>query len=455
MIGNSAAEVLLASRQPFDEDPEYIAAYFARHGKVPMGCSPFRTLQALVPGELIEIQGDSVQRERSPIAINSRANPTDDAEAIEQFKTLLDNSVRQCLPPHADTAVMLSGGLDSGPVALLADRHAKGAGRRLRPISWSLRDFPEADESVWTGQMARQLSESVIWLECSTMLPYSDLENTPVNPEAPGYNPFRALINQCYRSAAERGCDVILNGNAGDDLYHPYPLLYRGYWKHREWAFLLEDLSYSVRRGGLRMLRFKKPLRQLLTWPFAGWHKPRPPAWMTDHAVSQLREPEVWPPECAEHPFPAYAEQLYGPSMTQGRAIELHQSTAFGVERRDPFHNEELVEFMLNAPFSFSFRHHRSKWIMREAMKGMLPERLRLKRRTGVLNSFYLAGKVANRRAIYQLLFDRHREWQRWVKPAVVSSILEDGHDTGAKATLVDQCIGYVLWLNYWTTRTA
>lgn len=450
VVGNSAADVFRASGHRFEEDPEYLAGFFSLGGHAPEGHSSFRQVQALLAGELLAIQGQRVHRTRSPIAISERPTWSSEAEAVERFRELLQTSVANCLAPSSDTAVMLSGGMDSGPVAVIADRICQSRNRRLIPISWILRDFPEADESQWIDQVAQELSAPLMRLESGTTLPFSNLAASPVNPEAPFFNAFRPLINQCYQTAAAHGCRVILNGNAGDDLYPAFPLLYRGYIANREWQYLFDDLIESFRRGGWRAVWMKPPLRELLKQPLRRARRRRPRSWLTKDAQRHWIALDTWPPECRQHPVPEFAEQLYGRRMVSGRAQEYFRSCDLGVERRDPYHNEELVAFMLNAPFSFSFRHHRTKWIMREAMKGRLPERIRLKRRTGLMTSFYRAGKASNHKAIVSFLFEQHPEWQRWVKAGAVHAALNDPLNADGRALLIDRCIGYVNWLRYW-----
>ena len=450
VVGNSAADVFRASGHGFEEDSEYLAGYFSLSGQKREGLSAFRCVQSLLPGELLTIDGQRMQRHRSPIQMANDVDWSSEAEAIEKFKSLLESSVSHCLATDTDSAVMLSGGLDSGPVAIIGDRVCRSRGRALIPISWSLRDFPDADETPWVDQLAQDLSTPLVRLEASALLPFSDVASTPVNPESPSFNAFRPLANQCYSTASAMGCSVILNGNAGDELYPDFHILYRGYLAKREWQHLLEDLTVSFRRGGWKAVWSKPPLRDLLKQPLRRFRRQQAPAWLTKGKRKYWSALDIWPPECREHWLPEYAEQLYGRNMASGRAQEYFQSCELGVERRDPYHNEELVAFMLQAPFSFSFRQHRSKWIMREAMRGELPEIFRRKRRTGLMGSFYRAGKRANRSAIASFLFDEHREWQRWIRPDAVRSTLDDDNNKGPASLLVDRCIGYVNWLRYW-----
>ena len=450
IVGNSAADVFRASGHRFEEDPEYLAGFFSLHAQPLEGRTPFRSVRSLLPGELLTIDGARVRRTRTPFPVATRPRWSSENEAVEQFRDLLDDSVRNCLATATDTAVMLSGGMDSAPVAVLADRTLRSTDRRLLPITWSLHEFPEADETRWVDEVAERLSTPLLRLESSQLLPFTDPAAAPVNPESPFFNPFRPLLNRCYRTAAEQGCSVILNGSDGDRIYPFYPLLYQGYLAHGEWGHLFEDLRGSLRRGGWRAIWNKTPLHELLKQPLRRFVHRRPPRWLTAAAKAHWRDLPIWPPECLDHPVPRYAEQVCGRYITTDLCEEYFQACDSGVERREPFHNEELVAFMLAAPFSFSIRNHRTKWIMREAMKGLLPESVRRKGRTGRLGSFYRAGKSAHRGAIESLLFKQRREWQRWVDADAVAETVADDRHNGPAATMTERCIGYVNWLNYW-----
>jgi asparagine synthase (glutamine-hydrolysing) len=55
-------------------------------------------------------------------------------------------------------------------------------------------------------------------------------------------------------------------------------------------------------------------------------------------------------------------------------------SMAHSIETRVPFLDHELATFLVNCATPLKLRHGWSKWILREALKGTLPERVRLRR---------------------------------------------------------------------------
>jgi asparagine synthase (glutamine-hydrolysing) len=59
---------------------------------------------------------------------------------------------------------------------------------------------------------------------------------------------------------------------------------------------------------------------------------------------------------------------------------EDRNSMAHSIETRLPFLDYELVGFLVNCPSSLKLRNGWSKWILREALKGTLPEKVRLRK---------------------------------------------------------------------------
>ena len=96
----------------------------------------------------------------------------------------------------------------------------------------------------------------------------------------------------------------------------------------------------------------------------------------------------------------------WAPRMPGQMTHENLFSQRYGVERRDPFQNEALVKLMLEMPVSMSFRDGMDKWVMREAMRGRMPEKLRTKGRTGLLNSFLQMGFERNREKLKRFLLE-------------------------------------------------
>jgi len=444
-----SAWVIRAANLEPEPNPTFLTGKLALQGAPQPGHSAFKAVTELMPGEVLTVSGNQHAIERPPLQLDSDFDYRHPGDCVARFLELLNQAVATTLPDTGDVACMLSGGLDSGPIAVLADRQLAERGQRMHVTSWSLIDYPDADEQKWIRDSASVLRAPAQLIDGSTWLPFGRLDDSVHCPDLPLYNGFRALVNNCYQRAGELGCKVILNGNAGDEIYAPLNKLNIDRLRRRQWAPLWRDLVRLWQRGGLRQLltdpSVRHPLGQIAR---LGRTNQRPPAWLTREAQQYWQPKPEWPPEASSCPHPEYTRRLFGPSMAFGRAHETEIPNRYGVDRRDPFHNEALLRFMHNAPFELSWKGGASKSIMRRAMRGLLPESIRTKPRTGLLNTFFQAGLEHNKKTIETLLFQDQTTWQTYIQPQVIKNQLQ-GNPTAPEA-LLSICIGHALWHRHW-----
>ena len=73
-------------------------------------------------------------------------------------------------------------------------------------------------------------------------------------------------------------------------------------------------------------------------------------------------------------------KDLFESSLPSLLRYEDHNSMAFSIESRVPFLDYRLVEFVFSLPSDFKIRNGWNKWIMRQALKDILPDKI-VKRR--------------------------------------------------------------------------
>ncbi|MGY6629496.1 MAG: asparagine synthase-related protein [Wenzhouxiangella sp.] len=444
LIDSHSHRIQHHSGQAFTPDPHWTVHFFSLATSHPPGHSAFENIHECLPGELMQFQDGKIQRHRPALNLEADFDYRNPGDCVDRFRELFERAVASCLPADGPVACMLSGGLDSGPTAMVADRRLAEHDRRLVICSWRLDQYPDADERHWIELAGEKLREPPQPFEASHLLPFSNLSPEQVGGDTPYLNAFRPLKQRCYQKAAEAGCKIILNANAGDELY-PHPrFLQIDRIRRGHWAAIWRDLRQQWQRGRLSGLTQNPSNRGLAASLLKPLRPPRPPAWLSPVARDQWQAPQPWPPECQSHRFPEQAWQLLGSQMASGRAHESEFPARFGVERRDPFHNEALQRFMLNAPHSLSRRQGVDKWIMRAATRGLLPDPLRRKGRTGLLNPFFNAGFMQHRDAIRQRL-DQQAGWQHWIRRDYVErAITIDPPDRSA--LVANHCLGFGLW---------
>ncbi|MFT5111785.1 MAG: asparagine synthase (glutamine-hydrolyzing) [Parasphingorhabdus sp.] len=454
IMASQASWIASSTAYIFKENPVYLSSLFSSFYPSVPGESPFHDITEMLPGERLTVSDRGVSASRTDIDLHSDSIAGPETEWLEQFESLFRGAVSESCATGGNVAIMLSGGMDSAPVAAMARQVVRGTGRKLIATSWALPEFPEADESIYIAQNAKFLDLKLELFNGSALLPYSNLlEKSIVSPEFPVLNGCRALILECYRLAALHQCQTILNGHTGDQLYPDARVQLYDLINRRCWGELSRSVMAMVTHNGLagtfRCAEFR--------YPFSRMYRSVKPLknpsfdWLTPFALENIREQETWPPECNDHTYPAYAERLLGWRMAWGIAHENSFCRPFGIERRDPFQNEKLVRFFLNLPTSMSHRNGRTKWLMREIMQGKIPENIRAKSRTGLLSSFIMAGFEHNRDSIHDILFNKFTAWQRYVRADVVRRGITDPNAPPREKLLVNHCLGYVLWLQHWT----
>lgn len=447
VISNRADIVAMGINGCDAEDPVYLAHYFAmRPGNAP-GRSAFRGVRELLPGTLLDVDGCTVKVTRQPVGLAANRQELTDAQWVEAFFETFRQAVADAIGDHESVAVMLSGGMDSVPILSVA-RELSTTGRRVVAVSWSLPGFPECDETRWIRSAVDATGVEHRVFDADRLLPFARLGTDLVLPGVPVLNPFRDLIMTCYREAASAGCSVVLNGSRGDLIYANRIYLLYDLIRRRNYRGLWHEVAGMVRRIGV-LGTLSSPL---VRHPLAKWVRPMDPRprgfaeWLAPWAREQLAEVHDWPPEASEHPFPSYAMALLGTTMSFGPAQENEFASRFNVDRREPFQNAQLVRLMLEAPVALCHAAGVSKRVMREAMRGRIPENLRTKPRTGLLDDFVRRGFLVNRNDAARLLARGESRITRYL--ARMPSVDDAGNakrlDTDILVT--GRCIGYVLW---------
>jgi asparagine synthase (glutamine-hydrolysing) len=448
-LATSSDWVVRASGRTRREEPRFIVSLFALQQAPPPGLSAFEGVRELMPGEVLRYRDGKLTINHTPrdfealVRAGQRKRRADDW--ADEFFHLLNNAVISCLPPEGEVACMLSGGLDSGPTAVLADAALHALGRKLRAVSWSLKDFPGCDETHWIQLAAERLHHPVDFRDMSHALPFSRLDESVIVPDLPIYNGFRLLVNDCYERAAGLGCRVVLNASTGDEIYPQRRWVHLDRWRRRQWRLLSRDLHSVGRTEGLGGLGQDPAVRYPVARALVPWrYRPSAPEWLAPEARSHWCPPSDWPPDSNDTPWPEFSRQLFGAPMAFGVAQEAPMAQRLGIDRRDPFQNEALLEFMLGAPFDLSWRNGASKAVMRRAMRRDLPNAFLAKARTGRLETFFEAGLQTRRESLLNLCSAGGDHVETYVRAGSINPLLDKGNE--GPAALLSATVGYGVW---------
>ena len=294
-----------------------------------------------------------------------------------RFRELFERSVQRRLVADVPVGTCLSGGLDSSSIVMVMNQqlraHAPDAasmGERLKTFS-AIFDNDPIDERKYIalvleatdaeGNYVRPTSAELIQ-ELPRVVWYADEPMVSTGPYA----------QWCVMRLAAGKVKVLLDGQGGDELlagYTPYHFVYlRELLRRRRLlafareAWRARDILWPMLRRRFGERRSEMDVRSLLQTEFRGRVK-RP----ADHRVNDDLKLRL-------------VQDLSVYSLPSLLRYDDRNSMAHSVESRVPFLDQELVDHVLTLPPDAIIHNGWSRAIFREAMKGLLPEKIRLRR---------------------------------------------------------------------------
>ena len=364
--------------------------------------SAFRKVQKLPPGHLLRARDGRVETTRYWTPFSGDATIRPEAEIVDEFAQALQQSVVRQLRADVELGALLSGGLDSSSVVALAV-----AEQGPLPTVTIDVGVPGHKDATFAKDLAAHLS-----CPCHELTDARDpglLTHIVRRLEEPLFSTACLATAHLYRGCKELGMKVVLVGEGADELLGGYTW-YRG----EAWIGLLLGFpklarelfarSPPVRRRGGEGERLARVLRQgdpLLYRRYATWIG-------NDRTTTRsLLAPELRATlGLAPHPVLetwARHEQEVSHRDTfdrmswieaQTRMVEFNNfsvdrlSMAVSLEARPVFLDPRLWELVARIPSRYKmgplFGRAPEKRLLRQAMRGKLPDSIRLRRKWGL-----------------------------------------------------------------------
>ena len=332
-----------------------------------------------------------------------------DAEYEEAFRAVLLEAVRCRMRSIKPVGVRMSGGLDSTSVACMAAAELRKTGRRLKVFSaLPLQEYADylppsrvADESEYIEAVRKYAGNIDVFYDRSEgKHSLSDVEKFLALLEQP-YKTVENIfwLNQLTERAREEKVGILLSGQTGNmtiswgnsSIYQAI-LLRQGHW----WQLVKELYAYNRASGNVNPLRhlasavFMQLPRELRIAINQHIRKTAGRAYkslslLNPELAQQVGMEQRWqrfgfdPYFLAVNNSVEERKKLLNPhAFNHLGVIKTKRSLASGVVSRDPTADKRLIEFCLQVPENQWVRGGNERYLLRRAMQGILPDKVRL-----------------------------------------------------------------------------
>lgn len=379
-------------------DDEYVAGFLSGAAGAPER-TIWRGVGSVAPGTLVRQRGTVRAR-----AVFWRADhflpaeQSDERGDRDRFRALLESAVRTRVQDGERVWAQLSGGLDSSAVVALASRLC---GAQLGGTVTLVDSMGEGDERAFSqavvqqyGLRNEQVTDFWPWQDDGAAPPLTD-------QPAPMY-PYFARERRIGSVLRENGARVVLTGLGADHyLYGSLDYITDMATAGRVGAALSELTSWSV---ATRQSFWRLGRRYLLDpfLPRALQPQASPPAWLGSRLAERAFGVAVQQPKVAGSRF---AQQIAAGLAALPAWID---DAPFGadIELRHPFLYRPLVEWSLTLPPQQRVRPAGRKWILRDALRDVLPENVRTRTTKGGIDARILWSLQRERSRVDALLRD-------------------------------------------------
>lgn len=350
----------------------------------------YKGISALLPGHTLVLKNRQIRIHRYWSPNVPAGEQIDDAQALDSFKTLMNDAVQRQIVSDVPLGALLSGGLDSSYICALAVKHRAGRGLDTFSIGYDGEGFNELPQARSVAQFLGTRSHELL----ITNRDFAQaLERVTEGLELPIYQPNAIPLYLICRYA-KPFVSVLLSGEGADELFAGYP------------RYRAVPLFHAAKKMPARMQQWG---RQVLQW--AGHRRSiklaealalspeevilQNAAFIRADITGQLLNKELrWEfafrqslqAQDSEHPGPQLNDLLVFEQKTY--LVSLlerldRMSMASSIEARVPFLDYRVVELVNRISQNWKLRGGNSKILLKRAAEGLIPEAILKRKKWG------------------------------------------------------------------------
>ncbi len=374
----------------FNALPDQLANHGTSHDE-----TLFKNVKRLLPGHTLSWKDGKIKTEKYwDVNFEPKHAETSDEDFINEWRELFKESVRLRLMADVPLGMFLSGGIDSSAICAVM---AQMVDEPIKTFSVGFKER-EANEFEYARIVSRKFKTDHHEITITPRQFFDELPNLIWHEDEP--LGFIASVPLYFVSRlAQQHVKVVLTGEGSDEILAGYGRYARTlqllqYGEKYE-SFTPSFVRSAVKTGVATLpgslnkkltrtfLTRNSDIENLFFDNFAIFTKAHQEKLLSDETKAKIAEKN---PYHFQNDFIEKTDAknlldklLYADTKTYLHELLMKQdqmSMAASIESRVPFLDHKLVEFTAKMPTKMKLRGRETKWILREAMKDVLPEEI-------------------------------------------------------------------------------
>jgi asparagine synthase (glutamine-hydrolysing) len=430
--------------------------HYLTYMSVPAPFTLYQGIYKLPPGFYLKFSQNKISLHRwydllDAISSQDMHSLLDECEIIAHLQSMLRNSIKQQALSDVPYGVFLSGGIDSSlNVALMSEFTD-----RVKTFTVSFSDGPEYSELDWARKVAQRFNTDHHEVVISEKEAFEFYHKMVYHQDEPLADCVCIPLYYVAKLAKDCGVTVVQVGEGSDELFC-------GYSTYAQYINLYSRLQTAEKyipafskKGFAEAFRYLFPNKINKLDLLNNWAASRSLFWsgaiafpedykrefltMQENYVSDPIVNQIFPG--LKQDFDSYAIVEYhlqrlheklpnADFLTSMVWLELNQrlpelllmrvdkmTMATSIEARVPFLNHEIVEFAFGLPSHFKYRNGATKYILKKAAEGILPDDIIYRKKMGFAapTTRWYKNNGLFKSYLLDLLESKNQWWQEFI----------------------------------------
>ena len=301
----------------------------------------------------------------------------DEREASEKVRLLLKQAIDRRVINLDETAFELSGGVDSSSIVSLLCQN-----KEAKDIDCYSMDFSglKCDENKYIESIKEtyQINSQKIFsnsLDYKHRYSLKNLHN--LSPNWPVNMTFASGLPM-YEQMKKDNKKIVITGQGGDHLFEGSPYVLYDLFRRAKFSALYDELKYYPKQWDAIKTYILKPLLgdKTLKWlrRFRGRNNTSP-FLQESTSIKEFSDLIKADNKLFKDDLDIFTSSFNSLRLDGGFFHCAEKN--FDVEIQHPFFDIDLIEFVLSLPPEMKYKQRTIKWILRKAMDGVLPNKIK------------------------------------------------------------------------------